>query len=373
MRSKAFNRIFIGLLTVLLFGTGLTATAEGPQREFIKNINREFKTNAKGMTAIYNRNGKVVVKTWNENKVKIDISIVVNANNQETANKIFDRIKVNFTNTTGYVKAETVITSDGKKGNYKKGNDYKINYEVWMPTGNQLDLKNKYGNNYIDQLNGKLTAEIKYGDIRCDGVRNNVNLLIGYGNANLNETGNLMGQLSYSELYVKKAEDIQLDSKYSELNIDKARLLQVTSKYDDFQLGMIDDLRLQTKYADIAVSKARDAFVTAQYTDIEMGVLSNQLDVSLTYGDLKIDQMSKGFKEVKLNTKYADVHLDIEQGAAYQFDTESSYTDLQFPSSATFKRKSKNGSKKVLTGYVGSSSSGGKVIAIMNYGDIIIK
>jgi hypothetical protein len=372
MTQNVFKSIFFGMLAVLLMGNGFSAQAAGPEREFVKNINREFSTSAKGMTALYNRNGKIVVKTWDQNKVKIDISIVVNANNQETADKIFDRIKVNFANTSGYVKAETVILED-KSGWNKKGNDYKINYEVWMPAGNKLDLKNKYGDNYVDKLDGKLTAEIKYGNIRAEAINNDVDLMLGYGEASIAHAGNLFGQLSYSELQVEEAGDIQLDTKYSELKIQQAKSVRITSRYDDFNFGSIGELRLQTKYADVRIKDAKSAFLTAQYTDIELGNLSNLLDADLTYGDLEIARLGRNFKEVTLTTKYADVVVHTEEGCAYQFNTTGQHSDLAVPSGATIKSKNQNGSQKAIVGYVGNPNAAGVVKATMNYGELVIK
>ncbi len=48
-----------------------------------------------------------------------------------------------------------------------------------MPIGNQPDLKNRYGNSKVGDLNGKLTAEIKYGDLRTEAIGNDADLTDG--------------------------------------------------------------------------------------------------------------------------------------------------------------------------------------------------
>ena len=106
--STMFNLRTVLLLCLMAGGT-LAAGADCPSQEFSRTINREFNTTADGMTALYNKYGTVNVKTWQNNAVKIDITIVVNAGSQREADKIFDRIKVNFANAVGYVKAETMI------------------------------------------------------------------------------------------------------------------------------------------------------------------------------------------------------------------------------------------------------------------------
>ena len=374
MKASKFNRFRCLALFGLLLVWGMPAWAEGPRQEFIKTLNREFTTNANGMTALYNKYGTVNVKSWNKNSVKIDISIIVNANNQRDADRMFDRIQVNFTNTFGYVKAETMISED-KNGWWPNGNcqDFKINYEVWMPIGNQLDLKNRYGNSVVGDLNGKLTAEIKYGDLRTEVISNDADLNIGYGKATLTRVANLTGQVSYGGLIITEARDVQLDSKYSEVKVERANTLRITSKYDDFTLGTVDDLRLQTKYANVRLQAARLAYVTAQYTDVKIGALSEVADADLTYGSLQVAMLNKGFTGVNVVGKYTDVEISMERGTASRFDVVGNYADLHMLAGMVVRTHQKSDNHESKEGYIGDANARGLVKARLNYGDLRVK
>lgn len=375
MKSKRFSFSSVPLLLCLfLLGSALPGRANGPEQEFTKKINREFSTTADGITAIYNKYGKVNINTWANKSVKIDITIIVNANNQRDADKGFDQIKVNFINTAGYVKAETVVETQEK--NWWPGNsceDFKINYEVWMPVGNQLDLKNKYGDSYVASLNGKLTAEIKYGDLRTEAINNNAELYVGYGKATIAKVRNLSGYVNYGGLVLTEATDIQIDTKYSEFKVDRAATMRVTSKYDDFNLGEIEDLRVQTKYANLRVQNARAAFFTAQYTDMKISYVSGSLDADLTYGTLKVGSLGRNFSEAKVIGKYTDVQMNVESGATFRFDAEGTHTDLHTPSGATIRRRDDQGSRSAVEGFVGDANSPRVVKARLTYGDFVLK
>ena len=104
------------ILLCLFLGQTFAAWANGPMQEFTKTINREFGTSADGITALYNKYGNVNVKTWQNNSVKIDVTIVVNAKSQREADESFKNINVNFINTWGYVKAETMIAEGLNNG-----------------------------------------------------------------------------------------------------------------------------------------------------------------------------------------------------------------------------------------------------------------
>lgn len=360
-------------LLCFIAGGILTARADCPKQEFTRNINREFSTTADGMTALYNKYGTVNVKTWQSNSVKIDITILVNAGSQREADKIFDRIKVNFANAIGYVKAETMI--EQSNGWWEGGNtcDFKINFDISMPIGNQLDLKNRYGNSYIGKLNGKLTAEIKYGDLRTEVIANDADLSLGYGKASIAKVNHLYGQVSYSELTVTEAVEVQLDTKYSELKSDRINTLRLTSKYDDFELGTVGELRLQTKYANLRVKSAGSAYVTAQYTDVKFTNLTETADTDLSYGSLKIESVDRNFSEVNVVGKYTDVQVSTERSIPYRFNLQSQYADMKAPSGAMMKHQNDSGKSKTMEGYVGDANAKGQIKAKLQYGGLVLK
>ena len=364
------------LLLCVTLGWAVTATARGPEQEFSKTIQREFATTANGKTALYNKYGKVNVNTWNENKVKITITIVVNAGDQRIADNAFDRIKINFTNTSGYVKAETFIDSENASGWWKASNgydDYKINYEVWMPVGNQLDLRNKYGNSYVANLNGFLKADIKYGDLRTENISNDADLNISYGKATLARVNNLKGLVSYGGITLGEARDVQLDSKYSEIKFEKSRSVRITSKYDDFSLGNLSELRLLTKYANVRVNSADMAMVTAQYTDLKVNSIVQSLDADLSYGSLKINSLSRNFTAVNVVAQYTDVQVLVENGASFRFEAEGTHSDVKYPNGASVSRRDESTYRTNVKGYVGDANAKGTIRTKLSYGGITMK
>ena len=379
MQSKTFNAKILSslrfvILLSLLTGHISSVLADAPKREFTKTVNREFGTIANGMTALYNKYGKVNVNTWQNNSVKIDITIIVNASDQRGADKMFDRIKFNFANTAGYIKSETMIEqgNDWWLSEYTC-QDFQINYEVWMPIGNQLDLKNRYGNAYVGALNNKLTAEIKYGDLRTEAINADADLNISYGKANMAKVQNLFGSVSYGSINVTDAKDIQLDSKYSALSTNLAGIVRITSKYDEFDFGTITELRLQTKYSGLKLQQARSVYVTGQFTDLVINNITDILDADLMYGNLTLGSLAKGFSSVQINAKYTDVKVTTERSTAFRFVMEGSYTDIRYPNAATIQTKDDSGHKESVQGYVGDVNAKGMMKAKLNYGGLVLK
>ena len=379
MKSIIFNNTSVRslrLLTLwgLLLAHSVAVFANTPKQEFSRTMNREFGTTANGMTAVYNKYGTVNVKTWGNNSVKIDITIIVNAKDQRDADKMFERIKINFANAAGYVKAETMIAA--KTSWWIDNNtceDFKINYDVWMPSGNQLDLKNKYGNAYVANMSGKLTAEIKYGDLRTETVSNDADLNIAHGKVYLTRVNNLYGQVSYGKLSLTHARNIQFDSKFSEINLENAANVRLTSMNDDLVFGTLEDLRLQTKYSDLKIQKAQSAYFTTQYTDIRIAHVGEAIDADMSYGSLKIESLGRHFNGVNIVGKYTDVVIAAERGAAFRFDAEGNSTGMRTPTGATIRRHNDQGSRESVEGFVGDANARGVVKARMSYGDFVLR
>ncbi|MCB0526647.1 MAG: DUF4097 family beta strand repeat protein [Saprospiraceae bacterium] len=348
-----------------------TADVDCPCQEFTRTIDREFGTTADGMTALYNKYGKVTVKTWQNNSVKLKISIVVNAKDQREAERTFDRVKVNFLSTPGYVKAETMIGAINEWFPDRCG--YSVNYEIWMPIANQLDLKNNYGNSWVSTMKGKLIAEIINGELRTEAIYNNADLNINNGKVWIARVNNVTGQLNYSTLNITEANELQIDSKHSDIRVEKGNKLRLTSKYDDFTFGKVDELRLQTKYANLKLDNARSAFITAQYANVDIATVHQTLDADISNGSLDVITLARNFNDANIRAKYTPVVIGVENGANFNFDAEANNADVHYPHNVTVKSRSDTGEFESVKGYYGDPNTKSSVKVRLNYGDVIIK
>ncbi|MCS7036349.1 MAG: DUF4097 family beta strand repeat-containing protein [Saprospiraceae bacterium] len=365
------------LLTWLIGWLGAEPTrADGLKQEFSKKINREFGISSTGTTAIYNKYGNVKVNTWANRSVKMEITIVVNAADQRAADRVFERIQVNFLHTADYVRAETVIEpersySSGVGG--FKAFDFKIHYDVWLPADNQLDLKNRYGDALVSNLKGKLMAEIRYGNLRGENLSGDADLSISYGKASFNQVRSLTGYINYSDLLAERANDVNLDTRYSDVRITQASQVRLTSKYDKLNFGEVEALRLQTRYTDLRGRQIGSLFLTAQYTDSRIERLTETLDADLNYGELDIRALGRQFSEARVQGKYTDVKIAVEPGASFRLDAEGRQTDVQVPHLSRSMYRETIGGQVRVSGFAGDANAPRVITARLQYGDFILK
>ncbi len=349
------------------------------KKEFDKTIKKEFAISADGTVEMINRHGQVDVKTWNENQVKVEVTIIVNAGSEEAAKEVFDRIQIDFDSSSDFVKGETTIETEKKSwmsswwGGSGNSSNYTINYEVFMPTSCNLKLNNKYGHSTVEKITGKANIIAKYGDVRLDGVDNNLVLNIGYGNAVVANAKDADVIIKYGKLRIEDVRDLNLESKYSKVYITRAGDLETISKYDTYRLGEIRGLNNQGKYDDFEIKSADNITAISRYSDFDIQFLAHRGKFNLEYGDLDIDGLSRDFSKLEVDSKYTGIDIDIEDGADYEFDVATTHANIDYPSSADVHHHIDQSSSRELKGFVGSGNGKSLVHIRATYGGVDIR
>lgn len=376
-----FNIPLFLLLLVGLLGTELQA-ADGllpaGKSEFTKTIKKEFNMSATGDVSLMNKYGNVDVNTWDKGMVKINVTIIVNARSEDQANKTFERINIDFSNSSDYVKAETIIETQSKSGwslwgnNGKNSSDFKIHYDVFMPRSANLSLANKYGNATVAKLGGNAKIQVKYGDFRLDGVGKNCEVSLGYGNGSIDHAGNTRLNIKYSKLRLKEAGDVDVESKYSKVYIDGASNINSSSKYDTYQFGAINEFSNSGKYDNIEIESVTTVSASAKYSDYKIAELKNQGTFDLRYGGVTIKKLHQGFSKLRLNGKYTGFKVELDNNTNFQLDAVAEHASIRYPEGMEVTHEKEKGSYHEVKGYRGSKN-GGMIKAQIDYGSLKIR
>lgn len=366
------------LLLVLLLtawvGPHQVAARSVAKQEFSRNINREFSVNADAFTELQNKYGNVTVKVWQQNKVKIDVTIKVNARDQRAAQEVFDRINVIFSNTATSVRAVTEIEPSRSWSWFSNNqNNFNIHYDVYIPEKGSLTVGNKYGNVTTAMVGGQLKLDVKYGNIKAEGAEGAAVVALAYGNGTINQLNDLDLNISYSNLVVeqvrnatgrtrygnlkiRKGVDIRLDSRYHNAEIGEARLFQTNCGYDNYKLSNIGTL-----------------IVSGNYTDVEVGQLSQQLTVNLSYGDIEIDCLAAAFASANITVNYVDIEIGVNPSALYSIDFNGNYAGLEVPANLTRMLDEHRNNLRRLKAHTQRGKGTGIIDINMSYGDCKIQ
>ena len=359
-------------LSMLLVGTMIACSLCGftTLGDFTKTIKREFDISANGTTYLSNKYGKIEVKTWDKNRVKIAVTIVVKEGSEEDAQKVFNAITVNFSNGADYVKAETAIEQIRRSWLWDDGKaDYKINYEVYVPATINLQVDQRYGDVYLASVSGKTKLSVKYGNFKTESVGDGSNFELAYGNGTIGQAQNAYVGLSYSKLTVTEANDLTVNSAYSGLNASKLNSLTTTAKYDNYSLGTIKSLKATGMYSKFAATNAGSVNISGQYNSVSMGEISKSLDLDLNYGSCNVS-FSKGLTNASVRANYTDVTMKVLPDlCCYQLDAAANYAGVRYPQAMNVTYEVQKPTSHVVKGHVGNSDAP-MIKASVNYGGI---
>lgn len=340
-------------------------------QDFAKVIERSFDINADGKVELNNKYGNMTIKTWTKNKVDIRITIEVSANSEKVAEKLFEKVSIEFDNTRDLVRAITAFEGNGIS--WGSGNKITINYLVNMPETCFLQATNKYGHVDLESLSGDVDLDIAYGSLQAESISGHTNLQFNYSKGYLSKLNTLNAEIKYSELRIGMSSSATLESKYSQLNIQEIGRLEIESKYGEFTIGKIKQLVNEGKYDRFKIDSLGDLNMESSYTDITVGRLTNNLTVELKYGNVFLENIMSGFDKISILSQYADIHIGIAEGANLNLNFSGAYSDVKLPKSFFSTSDIKDESiKRKINGYLGSTN-GGTVNISMAYGNFKLK
>ena len=342
-----------------------------------KELKKTWNVTSDTKVILQNKYGDIDIKTWDKNKVSITVTITVKVKDKDDAEKVFDRIEVNFSEGTDYVKAKTVIKPK-KTGLFDwfsswSSDNYTIDWLVYMPKANDVDLQNKYGDTYMVEMDGDLDLDIKYGGLFLDKSNGLLNFELGYGEAKIDYLNTATIQIKYSELNIIKGEKTVADTKYSDISIKNIEDLVIDSKYDDYSIENINTLVYNGKYSDIDIKNLNSAEIDAGYTDIEIKKLYEKLNVNCDYGSVEILGINDDFDKINIDAKYTDVELKPGKNIDFTGDFSVSYGDIKLPGYFVTTYHYIKSYSEEIKGYSGNADTKSSISIKLVYDDIEIK
>jgi hypothetical protein len=316
--------------------------------EAVKEFHKEYTAGPNTNLEINNRYGDVIIASWDNNQIVIDVKVTVELPSKEKAEKLIGYIDVQFTQDGDLILARTVIDDKfsftGWGGDSKK---FSIDYNVKMPSKTALKLANRYGNTKINELAGLVNLDIKYGNLTAGKLTrgnekpwNSINLA--YGKGTIEETGWLTLNIRYTgNLEINKSTAILLDSRYSKLILGETSSVVGESKYDNLRIKKINNLDLDNGYSDVNVE-----------------TLATKLRYDGSYGSFSIENIPADFESIDVAARYMGVKLGIAENASYELDGRVRYGGLKYnEDNFKFNRRIVENNSIEVSGVIGSNES----------------
>ena len=263
----------------------LTATAEKT-----KLITKTFTVNNNDKLSVNNQYGKVSVHTWAKNEIRVEIEIKAYEATESGAENLLESVDIAemregnlISFKTNFEKTSLNFWSRIKNGQEER-RGVQVNYQIYMPSKNPLDISNRYGRTEMDDFSGPVNISSSYGSFKSGRLDNAANQVkVSYGSATIENFMN--GNLSVA---------------YGNLTLNQAAKLSATIKYGKATIAQ----------------------------------LSQGGNFNLAYtGGFKIDEVDSSVKNLNINSSYSGVSLGLEEGANFDFDVTVNYAGFNYSNS----------------------------------------
>ena len=339
--------------------------------EFSKTIKKEFEITPNGTTNISNKHGKVEIKVWDRNRVKIEANIVVRATNESIAQQVFNRITVDFLSKSDYVTATTKIMPRKKnwwESSKEDRSDYTINYKVHLPASINLMLDHKFGDITIAALNGSADLKIKHSNFKLDGFAEDVTLDLAHSTGALLKAKAINAKIQHSRLNVEEVRFVELNSQHSRIRINEVSDMRCTSTHNTFNIGEVSVFRSQAAYDDIEIQQADDVTIASTYSNLMITEIRQNLDLEMELGKVEVDEVSRDFKRINLKGDKTDFSVRLASGSDYAIDAYADYAGIRYPKGLNVTYEKERGTRHEVKGHSGQSNSTSTIFARLNYG-----
>jgi len=349
---------FFPVVLLLLVANSVLAKVIPQTKEYSK----EFPVTDKTKLIVENRFGQVNIQNWDRNIVSIYVKVKVDNSNATRATVLLDAINVELSQEGDVVKAITSFNEEFSRANRKffqmSSDELSIDYTIKMPKNVDVQIENKFGDIYINELSSHLAVELKYGNIKIDKLTrgdaeplNTIN--VSYGNASIVEANWIKTELKYGKLDVQSLVAGVVLSRYSKISISSASSLVLDSKYDKYEIGQLNNLVGESGY-----------------TVFNIDALNKRFNLNAKYGDVKIASVNTTFENINFNAAYTGLKASIPSGTSYLLDANVSYGKIDVGSVPSRLNRIEGNTNVELSGVVGESSSPkAKVTINMKYGN----
>jgi hypothetical protein len=322
---------------------------------------KSFKVNDQTSLEIVNKYGNIHLFNWSSDSVRIEINAQVKASKQQKADKLFEFIDFEFTDSKYYIVVKTQLRqsqgslwaelSDLANTVFSGNNKIQVDYNVWLPADMEVSLENKFGNIYCTNHQGKFTVDLSNGDFKANDLTGESDISVSFGNASINYIDRGFVELAYAELSLASAGDLKLETKSSEIEIEKADLLDLQSRRDQVTIGELGSLTGKTSFSYLTIQQVRQS-----------------LKMQTEYGDLKIKEIPGHFKKIDLNARYTDLTLTLARLMSCQVLIEhSETTGINYPDqfdSLQFEPIDKKADRYKTYGFIGKPDKNAGLINI---------
>lgn len=328
-------------LLALLLIAGINLGAQSLKKDFHK----EYSATSSSELKIDNQFGNITVTDWDQNKVVIDVNIEVTASDESKAQKLLDKINIDFKEDGSQIIAKTKIGENGNL-NFKTKSDkqsFHIDITVKCPKSINLSVDNQFGDVIISSLTGPFKADLQFGSLNAVSLTGPETKI----------------DMQFGKVTIGTLTDAKIDIQHCEsLKISECGNLVLDAQFTKIEIGSLGSLKADVNSAEVTVDD-----------------LADMLKMEMNMGNVKIGNVSAEFKSIDIEQNMGDLTIGIDPKAGYRLTAEVNMGSIKVPEGMKLSKEKESDlpgiSPKKVSGTFGNGSS--TITIDSNMGSVKIK
>ncbi len=294
-----------------------------------KEISREVTMPKNGEVYIENSSRNIVIKTWDQPKVKITTTVQYEGEGNYTEDEWFEKANLSLKTLGSSVKIKAGLVNNLSPYTtlYNTGNNNltevvvtgqamsstkspKKQITVYLPAGSKIDIESKYSEITLPANIGDVNVDISNGNLDAENLGKLI-LRSKYTIVNIGDVKNAEIEFTGGRLTAKNIDDLDLDSKYSTIELALAKKAVIRSTNDEYEFEEVGELSGRKNYGNFRITK-----------------LMQKIELDGVNADIKVRNIAPTASLIKINDKYADIRLPIKNTKNYTVDFLGAYSSV---------------------------------------------
>ena len=276
---------------------------------------------------VINKYGQVVINTWDNDSIRLEIEITAFGKSMIDARKTLDRVDVDFRQSgnyltvestfdknTNYIKEFWKVIEDESRALFSKSK-IEINYKIFVPKRVNITLDNRFGDVYLQDFDGTARITVNHGNLRANNFTSNAIIEVGFG-----------------DMEAKSIKTGKLTVKAGKANIDKIGVATINSSSSEITIGEASRVRIDSRNDKlIRFESVENLSGKGLFSNFHIYSLKRSLEATMNYGDIRVDNIAFSFSNIDLDITSTDLDLNISAKAFMTVNIEAKEESLFLP------------------------------------------
>lgn len=288
-----------------------------------KEVSQEITVSKSADIYIDNSSRNIVIKTWDQPKVKITTTVYFEGDGKLSDEEWFEKLNISLKTLGTSIKIKSgsigggsytmngatygwsgqpnnnVAIFNGKGEDIGSKNNIKRVVTIYIPNSNKLDVESKYADVQIAGKINNATIDLTNGNLDAEDFTK-LYLRSKYANATVGNIANAEIDFMNGRLTTGNLVDADMDTKYSTVEMATVKNLVFRSTNDEYEIEVIDHLRGRKNYGNLRIAQ-----------------LFGSLELDGTNADVKVRRINSDVNLIRIDNKYADIRLPLREVKNY--------------------------------------------------------